>query len=78
MTKPSPDKDAVPEAHNLFDLQTASEDHILLPRPIEMDIELFGLKVLRVRFLVIQNPSDILYSKHSPKVPGIVGWNLSC
>ena len=42
----------------------------------ELDINFLGLKVLNVRVLIIEDPSQVLDKKHQPKLPGIVGWNL--
>ena len=41
-----------------------------------MDMEFLGLQVLRVRFLITQNPNKVLGPEHTTRLPRIVGWNL--
>ena len=40
------------------------------------DLNLLGLKVLKVGFLTIEEPSLVLDKKHQTKLLGIIGWNL--
>ena len=41
-----------------------------------MDVVFLRLKVPKVGFLVVKDPSDLLETKKKTKLPGIVGWNL--
>ena len=41
-----------------------------------MDVAFLGLRVPRVGFLVVKDPSDLLQTKKKTKLPGIIGWNL--
>ena len=66
-----------PEAtsHNIFDLKGVSRGEIPINRYFKMDIAFLGLKVLKVRFLIVKDPSDLLEMKNT-KLPGIIWWNL--
>ena len=50
-----------PEAnlHNLFDLKDANRGDILIMRYFEMDVAFLGLRVPKVRFLVVKDLSDL-------------------
>ena len=41
-----------------------------------MDVEFLGLRVPKVGFLVIKDPSDLLKTKKKTKLSGIIRWNL--
>ena len=57
-------------------LTSASSGAIPLYRYVELDVEFLGLHVLRVRFLITQNPNKVLDPDHRTRFPRIVGWNL--
>ena len=63
------------DAHNLFDLTSASGGAIPLSRYVELDVEFLRLQVPRVRFLITQNPNKVLDPDHKTRLPRIVGWN---
>ena len=71
-----PAERSVIEMHNLFDLTGTSGGYMMLSMCVEIGIDVFGLKVTGVEFLVIQNLRDVLDPEHSTKLPGIVGLNL--
>ena len=71
-----PAEGAVVEAHNLFDLKSVNGGGIPLSRYIELDVEVLGMKVPRVGFLITQNPNEVLDPEHKTRLPGIVEWNL--
>ena len=41
-----------------------------------MDIAFLELRVPRVRFLVVKDPSNLLQTKKKAKLFGVIGWNL--
>ena len=43
---------------------------------VELDINLQGLKVLNVGFLIMEELNRNLGEKHHMKLPGIIGWNM--
>ena len=43
---------------------------------VELDINFWGLKVLNVGFLILEEPNQVLDKKHQTKLPEIIGWNL--
>ena len=47
-----------------------------MSRYVELDVGFLGLKVPRVRFLIAQNPNEMLDPEHKTRLPSIVGWNL--
>ena len=49
---------------------------IPITRYFEKDIAFLGLRVPRVRFLVVKDPSALLKTKKKTKLPGIIRWNL--
>ena len=59
-----------------FDLTNVNGGAIPLSRYVILDVEFLGLQVSRVRFLIIQNPNEVLDPEHKTRLPGIVGWNL--
>ena len=63
-------------SHNLFDLKGANGGDIPITRYFEMDVAFLGLRVPKVGFLVVKDPSDLLQIKKKTKLPGIIGWNL--
>ena len=67
-----------PEAnlHNLFDLKGANGGDIPITKYFEMDVTLLGLRVPKVGFLVVKDPSNLLQTNKKTKLPGIIGWNL--
>ena len=67
-----------PEAnlHNLFDLKGANGGDIPITKYFEMDVIFLGLRVPKVGFLIVKDPSDLLQTKKKTKLPGIIGWNL--
>ena len=75
--KPKPGPSRGPEAtsHNLFDLKGANGGKMSITRYFKMDIAFLGLKVPRVEFLVVKDPSDLLETKKT-KLPSIIRWNL--
>ena len=54
-----------PEAnlHNLFDLKGANGGDIPITKYFEMDVAFLGLRVPKVGFLVVKDPSDLLQTK---------------
>ena len=62
--------------HNLFDLKGANGSDIPITKYFEMDVAFLGLRVPKVGFLVVKDPSDLLQTKKKTKLPGIIGWNL--
>ena len=71
-----PAEGAVADAHNLFDLKSTNGGDIPLLKYVELDVNFLGLNVPRVRFLIIQNPKDVLDPEHKTRLPSIVRWNL--
>ena len=71
-----PAEGSVTDAHHMFGLTSVSGEAISLPRFVELDVELLGLQVPRVRFLITQNPNKLLDPEHKTRLPGIVGWNM--
>ena len=43
---------------------------------VDLDMAFLGLQVPRVRFLVAQNPNEVLDPEHNTRLPGIVGLNV--
>ena len=62
--------------HNLFDLKGANGGDIPITKYFEMDVAFLGLRVPKVGFLVVKDPSDLLQTKKKTELPGIIGWNL--
>ena len=60
----------------MFDLASVSGGAIPLTRYVELDVEILGLHVSRVVFLITQNPNKVLDPDHRTRLPRIVGWNL--
>ena len=71
-----PAQGSVADAHHLFNLTSTSGGAIPLSRYDELDVEILGLHVPRVRFLITKNPNKVLDPDHRTRLPGIVGWNL--
>ena len=68
---------AVAKAHSLFDLKSTNSGSIPLSRYVKLEMELLGLKVPRVRFLITQNPNEALDPEHKTKLLSIMGWNVA-
>ena len=64
------------DAYHLFDLTSNSGGAIPVSRYVELDVEVLGLHVPRVGFLIIQNPNKALDPDHKTRLSRIVGWNL--
>ena len=64
------------DAHHMFNLTSMSERAIPLSRYVELDVEFLGLQVPRVRFMITQNPNEVLDPEHKTKLPKTVEWNL--
>ena len=77
-SKPKQGPTRGPEAnlHNLFDLKGAHEDDIPITKYFEMDVSFLGLRVPKVEFPILKDPSDLLQTKKKTKLPGIIRWNL--
>ena len=71
-----PAEGAVAEAHNLFDLKSDNDGGIPLSWYVELDIQFLVLEVPRVRFLINQNPNEVLDPEHKTRMPSIIGWNV--
>ena len=41
-----------------------------------MDVAFLGLRVPKVEFLVVKDPSDLLQTIKKTKLPGVIRWNL--
>ena len=67
---------AMAEVYNLFDLKSTNGGGIPLSRYVELDFEFLGLNVHRARFLITQNPDEVLDPEHKTRLPNIEGWNL--
>ena len=67
---------SVADAHHMFDLTSAGEGSIPLSRYVELDMEILGVQMPRVRFLITQNPKKVLDPEHRTRLPRIVRWNL--
>ena len=67
-----------PEAtsHNLFDFKGVNGGEIPITGYFKMDISFLGLKVSRVGFLVVKDPSGLLETNKKAKLPGIIRCNL--
>ena len=57
------------DTHHMFDLTSASGGAIPLSRYVELDMEFLGLQVLRVGFLITQNPNKVLDLEHKTRLP---------
>ena len=64
------------DAHILFNLTAASDGQLPMKKYIELDVNFWGLKVLNVGFLIIDEPNRVLDKKLQTKLPGIIGWNM--
>ena len=62
-------------SHNLFDLKGANGGDILIMWYFKMDIAFLGLRVPKVWFSIVKDPSDLLENKKT-KLPGIMRGNL--
>ena len=74
--KLGPAKGLEANLHNVFDLKGANGSDIPITRYFEMDVAFLGLRVPKVGFLVVKDPSDLLQTKKKTKLPGIIRWNL--
>ena len=71
-----PAEGSVADAYHLFNLMSASGWAIPLSRYVKLGVELLGLHVPRVWFLITQNPNKVLDPYHKTRLPRMVGWNL--
>ena len=62
--------------HNLVDLKGANGGDIPITTYFEMDVIFLGLRVPKVWFLVIKDPSDLLQTIKKTNLHGIISWNL--
>ena len=62
--------------HILFNLTAANDGQLPMEKYIELDINFMRLRVLKVGFLIINEPNRILDKKHQTKLPGIIRWNM--
>ena len=74
--KLEPDRGSEANWHNLFDLKGANGGDIPITKYFEMDVAFLGLRVPKVGFLVVKDPSDLLQTRKKMKLPGIIDWNL--
>ena len=54
--------------HNLFDLKGENGGDIPIMKYFEMDVAFLGLRVPKVGFLVVKDPSDLLQTKKKTKI----------
>ena len=75
--KPQLEPSRGPEAnlHNLLDLKGVNGAETPLTRYFKMCVAFLELKIPKVGFLVVKDPSDLLETKKT-KLPGIMGWDL--
>ena len=64
------------EVHILFSLRVANDWQLPMKKYIELDLNFWGLKVLNVGLLIIDEPNRVLDKKHQTKLPGIISWNM--
>ena len=64
------------DVHILFNIMAANDWPLPVKTYVELDINFWGLKVLNVGFLILEEPNRFLERKHHTKLPGIIGWNL--
>ena len=64
------------DVHILFNLTATNDGQPPMRKYIELDVNLMGLKVPNVGFLIINEPNKVLEKKHHTKLPGIISWNL--
>ena len=74
--KLGPDRGTEANLHNLFDLKEANGGDIPITKYFKMDVVFLGLRVPKVWFLVVKDPSDLFQTKKKTKLPGIIDWNL--
>ena len=67
---------SVADTHHMFKLTSTSGGAISLSRYVGLYVEFLGLQVLRVRFLITQNPNKVLDPEHKTRLSGLMGWNL--
>ena len=64
------------DAQTLFNLMATNDGQLSMKNYIKLYINLFGLEVLNVGFLNLEEPNRVLDRKCQTKLPGITGWNL--
>ena len=64
------------DALTLFNLTAANDGQLPIKMYTKFDINVFGLKVLNVSCLILEEPNSVLDRKNHTKLPGIIGWNL--
>ena len=64
-----------PEAnkHNLLNVTSINKDHIPITQYVETDMTFVGLKVPRVRILVVRNLNKVFDPVHNTRLSGHVG-----
>ena len=64
------------EAHSLFRLTAANDGQLPVNMYVDLDVNLWELKVPDVRFLITKDPNSILDEKYQIKMPRVVAWKL--
>ena len=62
-----PAEGSVADTHHMFSLTSASGGAIPLSRYVKLDVEILGLQVPRVRFLITQYPNKVLDPDHKTR-----------
>ena len=57
------------DGHSLFHLTTANDGQLHIRLYTETDINLLGLQVLNIGFLIMEEPNSILDKKHHTRLP---------
>ena len=71
-----PAEGSVADAHHMFNKTSARRGSMPLSRYEELDVKFLALQEPRVRFLITQNPNEVLDPEHKTRLPRKVGRNL--
>ena len=64
-------------AHTIFHLKGAGEATLPVIKYLEIDIDLLGMVIQKVRVLIIDDPNDFIQDQNKKtKLLGMVGWNI--
>ena len=64
------------EAHSLFRLLATNNQEMPVTKYFEANVSILGFRIPSVGFLVVKDPSTVLESQYSARMPGVIGCNL--
>ena len=64
------------EAHSLFRLSATNNQEMPVTKYFEADVSILGFRIPSVGFLVVKDPSTVLESQYSTRMPGVIRCNL--